>query len=209
MSHSNEIRQCLVPKDLSDDKQFPRVSVSYHDKQVEAIHSTPYGVYSNPPAGLSFGILFNIEGHEENRVAMVNTPQIRFKNLEAGEVVFGNPLTESNVKFDKDGNVIVTGKNNLTVTVDKDANVAIGGNCNINVAGVAVIQGSAVTVVGESITLTDSAESNDEDALVTYSGMKAYVDAHKHSGVMAGGDESGVPTVALPSSVATTVTKAK
>lgn len=211
----NMVKRAFVTTSLADDQVFPIIQISYHEKIANVEHMTPYGVYSNPPAN-ALAIVLSIGGQEENRVAFANTPNSRFKNLKEGEVLVGNPLTGSYVKFDEDGNITELSKNNKTIQVDEDFNITVNGNTTINSTGNASInaENAAITattlasITAPSIQLGNGSGGGPV-SLAQFAALKAYVDAHVHSGVQAGGANTGAPTTPLPAAVGTTVVQGK
>src|SRR5690349_2108707 len=89
----------------------------------------PYGLFAQAPVN-SLALVFSIQGNEENLAGIVYAYRDRFKNLKEGEVLLGNILTGSFIKFDKDGNIEINSK--------KDVNVTITGNAIINAQQVTI-----------------------------------------------------------------------
>jgi phage gp45-like len=172
------IKRCYVTSVSDDSANYPTAKVSYLEKETTVEHLTPYGIYSNPPEN-SIGVVFLIAADEDNRFAIVNRPDIRFKNLKKGEVAVGNPLTLSHIKFDENGDITIIGKNNLNVTIE--------GNVN---------------VIAPSISFSNGGST---DGFVKFSEMKAYIDAHQHTDPQGG--LTGVPITQLSQSAKTTVVK--
>lgn len=145
-------KRAYITKSSSDDKNFHIAQASYMGQVADVEILTPYGLYSTLPANAHV-VLWNLNGNEENRVGFGNTPPTRFKNLAAGEVVVGSPQTLSNVKFDTNGQVIVTGKNGTTITIDSSGNISISteGNFNLNATGDVIINGATIQLNGNSV----------------------------------------------------------
>ncbi len=145
------VKRGYITKTSEDDKNYHVAQASYHGQVADIEVITPYGLYSTLPLNADL-VIMNINGCEENRVALGNTPNTRFKNLLPGEVVVGSPQTTCNIKFKEDGNIIVTGKNGTTVTIDKDGNISfdVKGDFNLNATGNVVINAANIELNGNS-----------------------------------------------------------
>jgi phage baseplate assembly protein gpV len=197
---TNIIKRCFITKAGADNQQFPVSQISYLEKTSDCEIVMPYGLYGNPPAN-SMGILFHPFGEEQNRMGIFNVTGSRFKNLKEGEVVAGNPLTLSNIKFDKDGNVTITVKNNLQITVDVDNNITISGSYNLNAATDATIESPIINLVGNvvvsgtltanggAITMTGGNFNTSGDVIAQGTSLHTHV----HGGVTPGGSNTGAP----------------
>jgi hypothetical protein len=117
-------KRAAITKPDKDDGNYHIAQVDYMGKVCDVEIITPYGLYSNTPKD-GVAIIWNVQGQEENRVGISNTPKTRFKDLKPGEVVVGSPQTLSNAKFFTDGKIVVTGKGNSIVTIDASGNVTI------------------------------------------------------------------------------------
>jgi len=205
---TNIIKRCFITKAGSDTGQFPITQISYLDKTADCEIISPYGVYSNPPAN-SFGVLFHPLAEEQNRVGIFNVAGNRFKGLKENEVVTGNPITLSNIKYDNEGNVIITVKNNLQVIVDADNNITIAGAYNLTASSDSTItmptltinsnvivngtitannSGGVVSMTGGNLTTTGSIT-----ATGNVTGQGTSLHTHVHSGVTTGGSNTGAP----------------
>lgn len=145
-------KRAYVTKVSSDDKNFHIAQTSYMGQIADVEILTPYGLYATLPVN-SHVVLWNLNGNEENRVGFGNTPTSRFKNLKAGEVVVGSPQTLSNVKFNEEGAVEISGKNGTKVIIDKDGNISIStaGNFTLNATGDVIINGATIQLNGNSV----------------------------------------------------------
>lgn len=103
-SIQNMIKIGIITLAGDDSEDYNRTQVSYLGKTKKVTVIMPYGIDANIPKD-SLLILFNIMGQEENMVAFGNDQSIRFKNLEEGEVVVGNPKTGSKVYFKANGDI--------------------------------------------------------------------------------------------------------
>lgn len=129
----NMIKRAVVTNPGKDDGEFPGTQVSYLGKTSDIETIFPYGMAANSPRD-SIVLMFNILSQEENKAGIAYRHDLRPKNLKEGEVVFGNFLAGSTVKYDKDGNAIEIIKGNKTITIDGDLSVTVT-NVNINASG--------------------------------------------------------------------------
>ena len=146
MSIFNLIKRTLVSRKTADSGQFPVAQVSWNGKvgDIEVIY--PYGLSGNLPID-SLVLTFNVNGQEENRAGIGNTPKRRFKNLKEGEVAVGNPLTKSVIKFLENGDIEITGTNNQNINITGDVNLTVGGNLNITTTGNTTITTTGNTTI--------------------------------------------------------------
>jgi len=152
-------KRARITKVAKDDGNYHVAQVDYMGKTCDVEIITPYGLYSSLPAD-AIAVLWNVQGQEENRVGIGNTPKTRFKNLQAGEVVVGSPQTESRVKFATDGSITVTGKNSATITVDSSGNMTFitqgtmsltsTGDLTLAATGNVIINGAEIRLNGSS-----------------------------------------------------------
>lgn len=118
---------------INDSGNYQTAQVSYFGKVSDIEVINPYGISSSPPID-SLVLMFNVMGQEENKAGIINAQPQRFKNLKEGEVVVGNYLTGSYVKFLQNGGIEVFTEGNATVTASNaiiDANVTILGDCEV------------------------------------------------------------------------------
>lgn len=135
---------------------------------------SPYGLCSNPPVGSS-GLVFNTNAGSNHPVGVVDFPSKRFKNLAEGEVVVGNYITGSYIKFLANGDI------NLYTTGD----IQVTGE-NIQVVGETVkVEGTSIFLKGNVYGATAA------DAIIAPNGILAGAGAtaklidetHVHTGV--------------------------
>lgn len=146
------IRRGYTLEAQKDEDNYPVIKTEYFGQKCEVEVISPYGIYSGIPKEAE-GVILNIGRNEENRVAILDTPRTRFKNLKAGELVLGNTLTRSNMKFSEDKSVTVTGANNTTITIDGSGNVTITtqGTLTLDAAGIVSINGSEIHLNGSAV----------------------------------------------------------
>jgi len=146
MSLFNLIRRALVSRKTADTGQFPVAQVKWNDKVADIEVIYPYGLAGNLPKD-ALVLMFNVQGQEENKAGIGNTPKIRFKNLQEGEVAVGNPVTGSVVKFLENGDIEVTGVNDQNVNITGDVNLVVGGDVNITTTGNTTITTTGNTTI--------------------------------------------------------------
>lgn len=132
----------LIGRDLDN---YSVSQVTYNGKTGDCELIWPYGFCANPPKN-SIVLMFNVMGQEENRAGFANLPQMRFKGLKEGEVVVGNYLTKSFVKFTQEGNVEIFSSLDTNLEVVKTLNVVVG-------AGINIVCGADCTIDGSGFTL--------------------------------------------------------
>jgi len=120
-----------------DNGQLPIVQITFLDRPaVDAAVAEQYGVHSSPKVGTPC-LLLEINGDCSNRIIIPLSAFNRTKGLEETEVEFGNFEIGSIIKFDKEGNITITGKKNLTANIVGDTtitspNVTINGDVQVN-----------------------------------------------------------------------------
>lgn len=167
----NLVKRGFITKPDKDAGNYQVSQVNYMGKVCNVEVITPYGLYSNLPTN-AIAVIWNVQGQEENRIAIGNTPKTRFKDLKPGEVVVGSPQTLTYAKFKEDGTVIIQGKNNASVTIDMDGNITVDtqgdiamnatgtlalsseGNMNIHSDGTIAVTGDQITLNGTGIPLS-------------------------------------------------------
>lgn len=108
---------------MDDSKKVPTIRVTYLDNLGDVAVGNPYGIHSSPSKD-SPALIFQINNDPTNTIIIPLSMFIRNKNLAEGEVEIGAFDKKSWIKFDKDGNIIMTtpsgkvtmsnGSNNLT-----------------------------------------------------------------------------------------------
>ena len=110
----NLIKRAMTTLKQDTTGKYPRVQCTYFGKTKIAQVLSPYGLYGSLPVG-SLLLLFNTMGEEEKAVGIGECPEKTFNNLKEGEVIVGNPVTGSFIKFNSEGNIeILSG--DITVT---------------------------------------------------------------------------------------------
>ena len=141
----NLIKLCRVSVANPDTGNFPISQIDYLEKTGKAVELYPYGMSAVAPTDC-LGYVFSVLGQEENRffIAFPNS-NLRHKGLKPGEVMLGNLLTGSNVIFNENGDITVTGA--------KDINFNINGNVNIKSSGAVNITCPVVNVNAQNTNL--------------------------------------------------------
>ena len=118
-----------------DSGTYPIITASYNGKNdSKAVLVQPYGLYSSLPENSTL-LSFNSLCQESNKYVIGQDFNTRVKELESGEVVVSNAVTGANIKFDKDGNILITSPSGKTVEVSADMNITVNGDANITVGG--------------------------------------------------------------------------
>lgn len=130
----NLIIRGRVIKSLPDDKSIPLTLITFMGQQQLVMPLFPYGMSANLPEDTEV-IAISVNLDESNRICIGYSLNDRFRN-ESGEVTFGNPKTESKIKFDKNGKIAIESKSNLEISVTGDVNLTVSGNVNIDASQV-------------------------------------------------------------------------
>lgn len=197
----NDIKLAAVSLPGKDDKFYPDTQITFNGSTADAVSIYAYGTHANAPVDSHF-LLFSLNGQAENKAGIAFNPELRQKNLKPGEVVHGNFVTGSTVFYDEDGNIvvncekdeIVTIKGASTVNITGNAAITIGGEATIDVTGNTTLTTPLATVDGNLTVTGDLTVTRDTilSATVTSNG-KDISNTHKHSGVTAGGANTGNP----------------
>lgn len=174
-------RIVVTRSDADDDVAVPpHLQVSWFGEAKEAEILNSYGFHSIPPVG-STGLVFSQSANQDAISVIAYLHDARPAGLEPGEAVVGNFVVGSIVKFLENGDIEITGKNDLNVTIDGAANITVTDNTTV-ITPLFKIDGN-LEVTGTT-TLGDTVTSNSKDIS----------DTHLHSGVTSGGANTGPPT---------------
>lgn len=77
----------------------------------------PYGMAANAPIN-TMGLTFNVTCNQDNQVTFPYSIDNRFLGLKSGEVILGNGVKQTFIKFDEDGNVTISSDATVTITGD-------------------------------------------------------------------------------------------
>lgn len=116
------IKSSRTKKIAKDSKEYPIVQISYLERTSDAIMAENYGVHTSPPIGTPC-LMITVNNDEANKFVIPLSALTRPKGLQEGEAVFGNFKIGTTIKFDCDGNIIVTSNNNITVVAPGEINV--------------------------------------------------------------------------------------
>ena len=138
----NMIKRGFVSKSMDDKEGISIAQVSYLGSIGISEILSPYGLNSRLPTGIQVAI-FSVQGNENNRLSIGYSQTDRFKNLEEGEVVVGNPQTGANIKFKSDGSIYIKSIDPVTIEAPSvtiiNGSININGNADIKVNGEATI----------------------------------------------------------------------
>lgn len=177
---------------------------------------TPFYGWVAPPVGGEQCLVLFERGNNNVPVAALllywdqaRAPGVSSPGDTGGGEILLKHSSGSYVKLNKAGKILINGHVEIDVTTPKlvitttgDVDVNAGGNASVIASGNATLQGNSVAVTGNTITLGNGTAV--PDALTLFNELKAVYDAHEHTNGN-GGANTGVPTVALPSSAATAV----
>lgn len=151
----NMIKRAVLTLTGNDSGSYPTAQCQYYGKTTNAEVVYPYGLSANAPIGSQL-LLFSVMAQEENLAGIASAPFARFKNLKSGEVVIGNPVTGSYVKFAENGDIEVVSKGGLTATIEGAAQITAGsaqvtaGSIklvgNVEVTGSLLINGTVTSI---------------------------------------------------------------
>jgi len=162
----DNIKLAKTVQEQQDDKAYPLVRVTYLERLADVAVCEPYGIHASPPND-TIGLMFTINNDEANRMIIPLSAATRTRNLKETEFECGNFVIGSIINFDKEGNI--------TITSNKDINITAKGG-NINIVGNIHVNGS-IDTTGDIVADTVSLKT------------------HVHSGVTAGGSDTGGPVV--------------
>lgn len=132
---------------VNDVNDIPTMQVKYLKDVIKIVQKLGlYGICGNPPKGSS-GILFPILGSDSNLVCLADDIKNRFRDLKEGEVVIGNYLTKSFIKFKEDGGVEIHAKYITQVAEDGDISLSAGNN---------IINTAKATNIGNPLNVNDN-----------------------------------------------------
>ncbi len=114
---SNMIKTAIL-KTISEEDAHQILTMAYNGVEQEAVHYTPYGLYSKPVRG-SYAVVFSVGGKESSEVAMVWNPKKRPDELSDGETALWNENGKCRVQVKNDGSIIMkNAKREVQITKD-------------------------------------------------------------------------------------------
>lgn len=180
------IKRCALTRAAKDDGNYQGVQCQSLGHVADIESATIYGVSYNAPVN-STGVMFNVQGNAENRVAFFNHTQTRFKNLQPWECQHGNQLTRSSIKYSNDKSIIIDAKGELIIITGGNATITVTGDVNLTATGNVTIKAPQITFDGD-VTITQSLTVNG-----SMDGDGISLKNHVHDGVTTGGDNTGPP----------------
>lgn len=121
----NLIKRVKISLTSKDQGRHPTLQISYLGKTKNSEKVLPYGLYSNPK-DKALAIVFNTYAQPENSMAIPYDPYKRFEGLKPGEVLVGNPYTNTYIYFKTDGSIQI--KTDSSVNIDaSNINLGSGG----------------------------------------------------------------------------------
>lgn len=124
---------------------------------------TPYGFFSHPPKNSKI-VMLKDNGGTYYGMAYLDSV---IPSLEEGEVVGGNFQVGSIVKFDKDGNITITGKKDLNITIDGDCDKDISGDYNLDATNTTITTTNDATISSGNDVIVTAANTANTTATVS------------------------------------------
>jgi phage gp45-like len=133
MSKRTTIKLGYKSNPRSDSDLFPVAQTTALTKTTRAVAIYPYGFSGHEPNNCA-AIIMEVMDESNHLVGHFYDPKTRFKNLKEGEVQVGNQLKESSIKFDENGDIIITCRNIIinAQTVTINGNLRVSGNITDN-----------------------------------------------------------------------------
>jgi hypothetical protein len=107
-------RGYITDSTTNDSSAYSVIQVSFHGKISNAENYYPYGYTAMPPEQTTV-LLFGVSAQSDNLIGLPYMQSERWKGLEIGEVIFGNPITQSYIKFLQNNDVKLFTKGNVNV----------------------------------------------------------------------------------------------
>ena len=179
----NIVRFAQVTGQVDNSASFPVQQMTFKGKVINVLQIFPYGIYSNISSDDSLGVMFAIDGSENNRAAISYTPQKRPTDLEQNEVAIYHPYTNSFIKFRNNGDLeidtiqdgnngnIIVNCENATVNANNDVSVVAGNAVNVDCVDATVMASSSTTLDTPATTITGTLQV--DGAITTDSSVTA------------------------------------
>ena len=136
----NLVRFVKITGPADNSKQFPVQQVTFKGKVANTMMAFPYGMYANVTTTDGLGLMFSVEGNEENRTCIGMVPQKRPTDLALDEVAVYHPYSDSFIKFRNDGSISlqasilnVEGDLDISGDVEISGNLTVGGDTTLGV----------------------------------------------------------------------------
>jgi phage gp45-like len=154
------IKQAVITLVTSDASDYPQGQGKYNDKVTDYTRLSPYGLDSNPPAGVTI-VLFSSQGQEAVKFGIASDFLGRLKGLKEGEVALYNTLTKSFVFLKENGDIEINAKSALLINAVGDTEI---NTPNLVLNGNLEITGGTVTNDGTNIGKTHIHSQGDDGA---------------------------------------------
>jgi len=170
----NIITRSKTVDDQIDNNYSYSVNISTYGQTTNSEAYYPYGMASRAPKN-SVAITFLIGGQPENKTSFLYDPSTRFTGLEVGEVIIGNQIKQTFIKFNEDGTIDIQTDDTLTVK----GNQIISGN--LTVKGSNVVMDGDVLIKGNLIVEGNiNGDGEITDANTSLSTIRTTYNSHDH-----------------------------
>lgn len=184
----------------SDDSgSRPELVVSYQNRQIKTYPIYTYGYSCVPPVGQTQAVITQVAASDSNTISFASSPQIRFKNLQEGEVKVGNYLTNSFVFFRRDSTIEINSTESVIIQAAESVTVNASDAVTVTASGAVTINGAdsiTLNVGAATVTLTDTKLTStvpiESPEFTTQPGGLSF-SAHVHGNVTNGPDVTGGP----------------
>lgn len=137
MSDPNQIKLGKVTRNSSDEEPIPKLQITYLEKVADAALLLPYGLTSRPIPGDTLCLVINIQGQEENRIAIPLGSTKRKKGLKDGETVLENQKAGSFLYMREDGTLEIQIPQDL-LTIVKAIAITASGDTNLDTSALKI-----------------------------------------------------------------------
>jgi phage gp45-like len=189
---------------MKDSGTYPEVQITYLEKVTNGVVGNVYGLHTSPKTN-SLCLVIKINNDEANTIIIPLSIDKRVNELSENEVEVGNFEIGSIINFDKDGNIKVTSKKDLTCEVTGSVTINASDvtiNCNSEINGNLTVNGNidatgtitAPTVVAGAVTASGAIAGGS----VAGGGVDVETHVHSAGSYVAGATpvtgDSGVPS---------------
>jgi phage gp45-like len=112
-----------------------RQQITYKEKVSNCAVIYPYGFHANAVPNESLALVFMVGCNAQNKVGIAYNPNKR-PDLKEGEVAVYQPTTNTEIKIDQSGNIIITTDNDVVLNSDNininSGDITLNGNVAIN-----------------------------------------------------------------------------
>jgi len=169
----NLVKKSIQTLSVDDTGNYQTAQVSFLGQTHTVKQLIPYGLYSNSPISSEW-IILSLRANPNDKVGIANDYSNRPKNLKEGEVVLYNIKTNTSIKLDSNGDILLNAKNinetaqeNIILNFE-DATLE-GTNINIIGSGTINLNDAEVNIDADNndITLTTTGNININGGSVT------------------------------------------